>query len=380
MWAPTLAITCCRSHTSLDLTRSRHRTGPRRALIVFHELRVARGGMGRVGWAQAQVLESLGWEVTVMGSDSLGPAWEWNRVPALNPALSALQLSQWVQRKRRHYDLIFTHGLCGVWAPRRGHVHMFHGTCAGLARSCRRFLSPPEFAILAYLNSFCEWAAGRLSTGLAVSGTVAEEVERWLGLPRPQVLYNGVDEQVFRPQRLPRKEKGFWGFIAGRMDIGKGRLALAALGPLLGEEFGVKLAAQNVHQDSMWPGSRTQLLGAVAYSDMPEAYGQADYLLNLSRYEGFGLTVIEAWACGLPVVSSNVGIVRELRGQEASLDALVVDDPDDSQGFAHRIQLLRDTPELGKRQVEWARALVEQRFTLRAMRSSYQQLIERIQS
>ena len=40
-------------------------------------------------------------------------------------------------------------------------------------------------------------------------------------------------------------------------------------------------------------------------------YKTADLFLVTSRYEGYGLTIIEAKACGLPIVSTNVGVARE---------------------------------------------------------------------
>jgi len=62
-------------------------------------------------------------------------------------------------------------------------------------------------------------------------------------------------------------------------------------------------------------------------------YHQADLLVQPSRYEGFGLPVIEAMACGVPVVCSNAGSLPEV----ASGAALMVD-PDDVHGLAEAIR------------------------------------------
>ena len=83
---------------------------------------------------------------------------------------------------------------------------------------------------------------------------------------------------------------------------------------------------------------------------MPEFYHEADYLLSLSRYEGFGLTMLEAWSCGKAVIASNVGIVRELRGLEESLDVCIQDDPTDVDSLSEKVQLLEARPELARRQ------------------------------
>ena len=61
-------------------------------------------------------------------------------------------------------------------------------------------------------------------------------------------------------------------------------------------------------------------LGEVASdADLAGIYNQALCLLNLSLYEGFGLTILEAQACGLPVVCSDIPPHREVGGQGISI-------------------------------------------------------------
>lgn len=60
--------------------------------------------------------------------------------------------------------------------------------------------------------------------------------------------------------------------------------------------------------------------------DLVAAYQQADVFTLLSHYEGFGLTVLEAMACGTPVVCSRIGALREVAGDAARL--VDVCDPD----------------------------------------------------
>jgi glycosyltransferase involved in cell wall biosynthesis len=61
------------------------------------------------------------------------------------------------------------------------------------------------------------------------------------------------------------------------------------------------------------------ILGDVPGEDMPALYALADLFVYPSLYEGFGLPVLEAMACGCPVVSSNLTSLPEVTGDAAVL-------------------------------------------------------------
>lgn len=52
--------------------------------------------------------------------------------------------------------------------------------------------------------------------------------------------------------------------------------------------------------------------GRIPYSEVADYYNMLDVLVNISEYESFGVSVIEAMACGKPVVVSNVGGLMEI--------------------------------------------------------------------
>lgn len=58
-------------------------------------------------------------------------------------------------------------------------------------------------------------------------------------------------------------------------------------------------------------------IGEVSADDLGGLYSLADVLVNLSLYEGFGLTLLEAMQCGVPVVTSNVSSIPEVVGNAA---------------------------------------------------------------
>ncbi|HWP31915.1 MAG TPA: glycosyltransferase family 1 protein [Fimbriimonadales bacterium] len=62
---------------------------------------------------------------------------------------------------------------------------------------------------------------------------------------------------------------------------------------------------------------RVRFLGYVSDEDLPALYTAADIYLCPSLYEGFGLTVLEAFACGTPVITSVAGGLCEVAGDAA---------------------------------------------------------------
>ena len=74
---------------------------------------------------------------------------------------------------------------------------------------------------------------------------------------------------------------------------------------------------------------RIRLTGRVASEDLPALYAGARVLALPSKFEGFGLTMIEAMACGTPVVANNASCLPEVAG-----DAALLTDADDTAAFA----------------------------------------------
>ncbi|HSD98836.1 MAG TPA: glycosyltransferase family 1 protein [Patescibacteria group bacterium] len=64
-------------------------------------------------------------------------------------------------------------------------------------------------------------------------------------------------------------------------------------------------------------GDTIRLLGFVPDTDLSALYGAASVFALPSLYEGFGLPVVEAFACGTPVVCSDKGSLKEVAGEAA---------------------------------------------------------------
>jgi glycosyltransferase involved in cell wall biosynthesis len=99
--------------------------------------------------------------------------------------------------------------------------------------------------------------------------------------------------------------------------------------------------------------SRVQFLGRISSGKLTGLYRNATGLLFISRFEGFGLPVLEAMSSSCPVIASNVCSLPEVGG-----DAILYVDPDDVAGLAEAMGAIIGNPsmrsDLAKRGVDRA--------------------------
>ena len=112
---------------------------------------------------------------------------------------------------------------------------------------------------------------------------------------------------------------------------------------------------------------RVRFLPAVPHGELAWLYSAADLLLMPSRSESFGLAALEAQACGVPVVASNVGGLRTAVRHGASGFLVEGQDPAD---YAARILAILDSSELVSRLARGAAA--------QAARLPWQRTVERL--
>lgn len=110
-------------------------------------------------------------------------------------------------------------------------------------------------------------------------------------------------------------------------------------------------------------GDRVRFLGFVPDEDLPALYNAAEVLAMPSLYEGFGLPVLEALACGTPVVTSDVSSLPEVAG-----DAALLVPPDDVEGLSQALDRTLTDDEL--------RATLRERGLSQAQRFTWQRTAE----
>lgn len=89
------------------------------------------------------------------------------------------------------------------------------------------------------------------------------------------------------------------------------------------------------------------LTGFVQDEDLPYIYNGASIFVYPSLFEGFGLPPLEAAACGVPVVTSNLSSLPEVMGKAA-----VLINPTNENEIAKTIKLILNRPKLARKLVK----------------------------
>lgn len=154
--------------------------------------------------------------------------------------------------------------------------------------------------------------------------------ERW-ALRRPYVLYVGT---LDHPGKNAATLLKAFAHVRDRLPHGT-QLVLAGKPGKGFDNLRAIAKRLDLHEDA----SNVHWLGFVPDELLPALYAAASAFVFPSLYEGFGLPVVEAFASGVPVITSNVGALREV-GAEAA----VVVEPFDSDAIGDGlVRLLTDS-------------------------------------
>ena len=169
--------------------------------------------------------------------------------------------------------------------------------------------------------------SGSIDHWLSTSRYNAAQVESRYGR-KVEVLHNGVDVDQFKPQPRAPALRARLGLPAaaqvlvsvGRLVGWKGlRVIIEAL-PQLPQDAHYLIVgdgpdAERLREQAAQLGvaERVHFFGRVAHEELPQVLAQADILVQPSvGEESFGITLVEAMACALPVVASRQGGMTEI--------------------------------------------------------------------
>jgi glycosyltransferase involved in cell wall biosynthesis len=130
------------------------------------------------------------------------------------------------------------------------------------------------------------------------------------------------EKKIFFKKKNNFKEDYFYILLTGK-DFYKNHIrALKALSSLIHEGFKIKIVKLgSSYKDWVDEVKKLNIENSIIYfskylstNEICEIYNICDLLFFPSLYEGFGLPVVESMACGLPVLSSQEGSLKEITG------------------------------------------------------------------
>lgn len=178
--------------------------------------------------------------------------------------------------------------------------------------------SAPEYAVEAYLRTVGRWTFDAADAVLCYTDTDRERIGAY-GVSAPVVVVpNGIDTDRFTPAgpESDRVDGDPAVLFVGRLVEGKRPLdAVEALARLRERRPGATLtvcgegpldASLERRAADLGVAGSVRCLGHVPHEEMPEVYRAADVLVLPSRTEGVPRTVLEALACDVPAVTSDL--------------------------------------------------------------------------
>jgi len=356
----------------------------RHAVLVSPDVSNAAGGVERMCALLARVLEERGWRTTTVGPTAEPTQWQFRL--ALGPLVRSRSAAREVYA--REPDLLVTNGYMGAGYGRGAHsdgsagsasalhrvprIHVYHGTSVGAVRAVGSTVTRRERIRHLIGHASAEALSARgTSAVVCVSDSAAREARRFYRVRGARVIANGIDTEVFSPQpreqareRLELTADGRYALFVGRLDEGKGaRLLTAAC-----ERTGYELLVAG--RDA---GAEAINLGVLAPKELAVAYSAADCVLFPSLYEACSYVVLEALACGVPLITTRVGWMPTLLAAVPEYERMCVEPV-----LEQLVERLRELERIDTEPLSAAaRAFVLEHNSLAAYAASWGELLER---
>lgn len=355
--------------------------------IVTHVVR-HNDGQGRVNYEIARAALAEGHQVTLLASHvapelasetrlrwvaiKIGRFWP---TKLFKQQVFALKTALWLKKHKKDYDVLHVNGFISWTKADVNTAHFVHG---GWLRSpyypfkLTGGLWSAYQVVYSHVNAKLEhWAYQRSKIIAAVSEKVAVEIRaNGTESERIEVIYNGVDTTAFTAARRTGSDRAQFQLpddaclllFVGDLRTPRKNLD-TVLKALLELPSSVHLAVAGYIPGSPYPdeakalgiGDRVHFLGLV--KNMPTLMHSVDAFVFPSRYEAMSLSLLEALAAGLPVITAKTAGGAEIIGTDCGI---VLDDPDDATALAGAVMKLADAPELRREMGVAARQLADQ--------------------
>lgn len=219
-----------------------------------------------------------------------------------------------LRRYQEDYDVIHVHSHLSLSSNIAALLSRFDSTPLILTNHGIRSQTAPDWVQEIYLPTVGKFTLNSADTVLTYSDTEQDEL-RELGITVPiSVIHNGVDCTRFAPEDHV-SDSGRLLFV-GRLRATKGPDMALEIFNILQEDFpelSLTIVGDGPMRDELSDRisrygleDNVELLGEVANEEMPEIYNESTVFVLPTQREGVPRTLLEAMACGVPVITTNL--------------------------------------------------------------------------
>jgi glycosyltransferase involved in cell wall biosynthesis len=367
------------------------------------------GGMQTQIYEQAVALARSGVSQTVLAAGMPGVPPVWRPVPGLEVVSSSLPMlpirsrlrgtqglnQSWaagvvrmadrMRRAGRQFDLVHSHGSGVLWpllvgpvvARRLGLPHVLTIHCS--AGYTYHAMSRPDQLALPVARAVERWSIRRSDAVITLTaGLETRYRARKASTGRWVVAPDCVDTDRFGQLATPAAAEAFLAKFGvprgkklvtyvGRVAIEKGWRRFVALAGLLDPaEYHFLVVGDGNEGDRLrrlvidngW-SDRFTVTGFVDRDDIPGAYAAASVMVMPSQHEELGSSLLEAMACGCPVIACRVGGIPQVI--ESGYNGVLVD-PDEIDEMAAAVVGITSDPAMARRLTQNARVHVSENY------------------
>ena len=276
------------------------------------------------------------------------------------------------------YDLVISNNYYGLgyYSPGVRSFNIYHSTHAGYADALRDRIPDSDYRTLKYLYGYIgDGLSGKGKNRIAVSQTVRDELRRYYKFRKIAVVNHGIDTTFYKKikETTPLRKKwdihadAFVGIFVGRWEIGKGTDIMENM--IRSRPDIIWILAIGPSECPLKGFDNVRIMRDADNELLRELYSISDVMLLPSYYEGFGLAILEAMACELPVICSEVGVVRDLLRFDA-LRRLILPNCGKTamiEEISHRISFIKSANK--EEMAPFERSIIETDYPLDAWKS-----------
>ena len=265
----------------------------------------------------SSILRERGHSVSVVSVESLPIKPEGDLEEAIGEHFNELH-------RRNSYDLVLCNGEMGYAVEHPKAINVFHGNYHGYARAVEH-LVPRSLTKARLIRAELQRISAEGKYVVTVSNFSTQGL-RDSDIKVDQVINLSADTSLFYPQRLQISDNAL--ALARGMDREKG---FDILEELAGRGVRIRLFS-----DRKIDSPHIENMGFIDNRNLNGEYNKAQLLLNPSRFEGGGLTTLEAMACGCPIIATPTGYGYDIRDRIPNF----VVEPDDINGWLAKREIL----------------------------------------